>query len=268
MPSSRWPAAGTSTGWWPRVLVHLTAAVAGRGGRLRRPPRGRGLVATRRRSRGPCAGQGLAGRRLRRRRRRTRRRVGSRIVCRVEPLETSRSTSSPRSSTAAGERDASRDYRDAGAVGHTLRMARVIVVGAGVVGLCPARSGCWRPVTTSTWWPVTCRWRRRPRPRPRCGTPTAPTPSSGSPPGRAPPTPSSRRCPATRTTGVRMVSGTELHRTRQARPLVARRGAGPDPGRPAPRAPYADGWTFVAPVVEMPVYLRWLSAASRSSAAR
>jgi D-amino-acid oxidase len=27
-----------------------------------------------------------------------------------------------------------------------------------------------------------------------------------------------------------------------------------------PAAPYADGWTFVAPVAEMPVYLRWLVA--------
>ncbi len=60
-------------------------------------------------------------------------------------------------------------------------------------------------------------------------------------------------------TGVRMVQGTELHRTRtpdpwwrEAVPALTRVTAlGP---------PYADGWSFAAPVVEMPVYLRWLVA--------
>jgi D-amino-acid oxidase len=60
-------------------------------------------------------------------------------------------------------------------------------------------------------------------------------------------------------TGVRMLAGTELHRSRtadpwwrEAVPALTRVDAFPPP--------YADGWTFVAPVVEMPVYLRWLTA--------
>jgi len=59
-------------------------------------------------------------------------------------------------------------------------------------------------------------------------------------------------------TGVRMVEGTELHREpaadpwwRQAVPALTR--------VTALAAPYVDGWTFVAPVVEMPVYLHWLA---------
>jgi D-amino-acid oxidase len=58
-------------------------------------------------------------------------------------------------------------------------------------------------------------------------------------------------------TGVRMVPGTEVHRTRQADPWW--RDAVPALTRiGAPGAPYADAWTFVAPVAEMPVYLQWL----------
>ena len=58
-------------------------------------------------------------------------------------------------------------------------------------------------------------------------------------------------------TGVAMMPGTELHRSRtpdpwwrDAVPALTRVSAFPPP--------YADGWSFVAPVVEMPVYLRWL----------
>jgi len=60
------------------------------------------------------------------------------------------------------------------------------------------------------------------------------------------------------TTGVVLRRGTEL----LAEP-------GPDPwwvaavpalDRVPPRPPYVDGWSFVAPVVEMPVYLEWLRA--------
>jgi D-amino-acid oxidase len=58
-------------------------------------------------------------------------------------------------------------------------------------------------------------------------------------------------------TGVRMLSGTELHRTqvddpwwRDAVPALTRVAEAP--------APYADGWSFVAPIIEMPVYLGWL----------
>jgi D-amino-acid oxidase len=59
-------------------------------------------------------------------------------------------------------------------------------------------------------------------------------------------------------TGVVMREGTELHRSRRddpwwmsAVPALTRVSAMP--------APYVDGWTFVAPVIEMPVYLRWLA---------
>lgn len=58
--------------------------------------------------------------------------------------------------------------------------------------------------------------------------------------------------------GVAMVEGTEVFRARErdpwwlpAVPALARQTALP-PG-------YADGWTFVSPVVEMPVHLRWLT---------
>ena len=59
-------------------------------------------------------------------------------------------------------------------------------------------------------------------------------------------------------TGVRMVPGTELHRTAQAEPWW--RDAVPALTRVAALGPpYVDGWSFVAPVVEMPVYLPWLA---------
>jgi len=58
-------------------------------------------------------------------------------------------------------------------------------------------------------------------------------------------------------TGVRMVQGTELHRSRTPDPWW--RDAVPALTRvTALGPPYADGWSFVAPVVEMPVYLPWL----------
>jgi D-amino-acid oxidase len=59
--------------------------------------------------------------------------------------------------------------------------------------------------------------------------------------------------------GVRMLDGTELHRIAQpdpwwvsAVPSLTRVGAF--------EPPYVDGWTFVSPVIEMPVYLPWLAA--------
>lgn len=60
--------------------------------------------------------------------------------------------------------------------------------------------------------------------------------------------------------GVRMQSGTEVFRTGTPDPWWL--DAVPElrrltPGDDLP-AGYADGWTFVAPVVEMPVYLDWL----------
>jgi D-amino-acid oxidase len=60
-------------------------------------------------------------------------------------------------------------------------------------------------------------------------------------------------------TGVVMRAGTELHRTQTADPWwmsavpALTRVTALDP-------PYVDGWTFEAPVIEMPVYLRWLTA--------
>ena len=60
-------------------------------------------------------------------------------------------------------------------------------------------------------------------------------------------------------TGVRMVTGTEVFETRQADPWW--RAAVPSLDRETALPDgYADGWTFVTPVVEMPVYLRWLQA--------
>jgi len=60
-------------------------------------------------------------------------------------------------------------------------------------------------------------------------------------------------------TGVRMVTGTEVFEIRQADPWW--RAAVPSLDRETALPDgYADGWTFVTPVVEMPVYLRWLQA--------
>lgn len=59
-------------------------------------------------------------------------------------------------------------------------------------------------------------------------------------------------------TGIRMVEGTELHRRRTSDPWW--RNAVPTLTRvSAMPPPYVDGWTFRTPVVEMPVYLRWLT---------
>ena len=58
-------------------------------------------------------------------------------------------------------------------------------------------------------------------------------------------------------TGVRMVEGVELHRRRTPDPWW--RGAVPDLARVTTTPPpYVDAWSFRSPVVEMPVYLRWL----------
>ncbi len=58
-------------------------------------------------------------------------------------------------------------------------------------------------------------------------------------------------------TGVRVRSGTELHRARTADPWWVSAVPGLTRVTTMP-APYVDAWTFEAPVVEMPVYLRWL----------
>ena len=60
-------------------------------------------------------------------------------------------------------------------------------------------------------------------------------------------------------TGVRMLTGTEVLRTPQPDPWW--RPAVPSLDRETALPPgYADGWTFVSPVVDMPVHLRWLTA--------
>lgn len=58
-------------------------------------------------------------------------------------------------------------------------------------------------------------------------------------------------------TGVVMRAGTELHRSRTPDPWWAAAVPGLTRLTDVP-PPYADGWTFTAPVVEMPTYLRWL----------
>lgn len=63
---------------------------------------------------------------------------------------------------------------------------------------------------------------------------------------------------ATDDTGVTMRRGTELFRER-TKPWFADAVDGLEPAIDVP-AGYADAWRFSAPVVEMPIYLRWLSA--------
>lgn len=57
--------------------------------------------------------------------------------------------------------------------------------------------------------------------------------------------------------GVRMLEGTEVHRSRTPDPWWA--DGGPAIARQTALPPgYVDGWTFRAPVLDMPVHLRWL----------
>jgi len=59
-------------------------------------------------------------------------------------------------------------------------------------------------------------------------------------------------------TGVTMRAGTEVFRTPQEDPWW--RAAVSSLDKVAPPPGYADAWTFLAPVVEMPLYLAWLAA--------
>lgn len=60
-------------------------------------------------------------------------------------------------------------------------------------------------------------------------------------------------------TGVQMMEGTELHRSAMPDPWW--RGAVPGLKRvTSPPPPYVHGWLFETPVIEMPIYLRWLAA--------
>jgi D-amino-acid oxidase len=56
--------------------------------------------------------------------------------------------------------------------------------------------------------------------------------------------------------GVRMLAGTEVLARPTADPWWA--GAVPDLEHVAPPPSYDDAWSFTAPVIDMPVYLRWL----------
>jgi D-amino-acid oxidase len=137
-------------------------------------------------------------------------------------------------------------------------MSRVIVVGAGVVGLtCAARlleNGhrvdvlardlpleTTSAVAAAIWYP----YRALPQDRVTAWSGASYAESvglSGEP-----------------DTGVRMVTGTEVFPARQPDPWW--RAAVPSLDRETALPPgYADGWTFVTPVIEMPVYLSWLRA--------
>jgi D-amino-acid oxidase len=59
-------------------------------------------------------------------------------------------------------------------------------------------------------------------------------------------------------TGVRMVLGTQVHRARHPDPWWRSAVPSLDRETALPEG-YADGWTFSTPVVEMPVFLRWLA---------
>jgi D-amino-acid oxidase len=59
-------------------------------------------------------------------------------------------------------------------------------------------------------------------------------------------------------TGVRLRTGTEVHRAPVGDPWWRAAVPGLDRETSLPTG-YAAGWTFVAPVVEMPVHLRWLA---------
>ncbi len=137
-------------------------------------------------------------------------------------------------------------------------MRRVIVVGAGVVGLsCAVRlleAGhrvdvvardlpleTTSAVAAALWYP----YRALPQDRVTAWSATSYAVFEG--------------LAADERTGVRMLTGTEVLRTPQPDPWW--RPAVPALDRETALPPgYADGWTFVAPVIDMPVHLRWLVA--------
>jgi len=136
-------------------------------------------------------------------------------------------------------------------------MARVIVVGAGVVGLsCAVRLQevghqvdvvardlpleTTSAVAAALWYP------HRAFPRERVTAWSAATYAE------------LEKLALDEDSGVRLVEGTELHRSRVADPWWS--AAVPALTRVTSMpAPYVDGWTVRTPVVEMPLYLRWLS---------
>lgn len=136
-------------------------------------------------------------------------------------------------------------------------MERVIVVGAGVVGLsCAVRlqeAGhqvdvlardlpleTTSAVAAAIWYPY------RAFPFERVGAWSAATFEELT------------RLAEDETSGIRMVEGTELHRSPAADPWW--RSAVPTLTRVTTMPPpYVDGWTFRTPVIEMPLYLPWLA---------
>jgi len=139
----------------------------------------------------------------------------------------------------------------------TRRMERVVVIGAGVIGLsCAARlleAGrhvdilardlpleTTSSVAAAIWYP----YRALPFERVTAWSAASYTEFA--------------RIATHPDTGVRMVCGTELHRNVRPDPWWAVAVPGLTRVTTMP-APYADGWSFTTPVIEMPVYLRWLT---------
>jgi D-amino-acid oxidase len=135
-------------------------------------------------------------------------------------------------------------------------MSRVVVVGAGVIGLtCAVRlaEGGHRvdvvardlpPETTSVvaaalWYP----YRAHPQDRVTAWSATSYAEFA--------------RLAGDPEAGVRMLTGTELLGATAPDPWWA--SAVPDLQRVSPAPGYQDAWSFTAPVIEMPVYLQWLS---------
>ena len=143
-------------------------------------------------------------------------------------------------------------------VGQTLSMAKVIVIGAGVVGLsCAVRLleadhrvdivardlplETTSSVAAAIWYP----YRAFPFERVTAWAATSYDEFA-------------RLAASGQDTGVAMVEGTEVHRSRVADPWWSSAVPGLTRVASVP-APYTDGWSFTTPVIEMPVYLRWLA---------
>jgi D-amino-acid oxidase len=146
-------------------------------------------------------------------------------------------------------------YYPAG-VCQTVRVERVVVVGAGVLGLtCAVRlleaghrvdvlardlpGETTSAVAAALWYPY------RALPQDRVTSWSAASYDEFA------------RLAKEEVTGVRMLPGTEVLASSLPDPWWV--GAVPDLTRTGPPAPYADAWTFTAPVIEMPLYLGWLA---------
>ena len=141
--------------------------------------------------------------------------------------------------------------------GGTLARADVLVVGCGVIGLTAAirlREAGLDAGIVAAGLPQT----RRRAWLPRSGTRTKPIPKTACSPGEAGPSRSSRSSPNSRERRPHARGCGDLAPT-GPRPLVGRSRA-PRPSVADDELPpgYMDGHAFVAPVVEMPVYLDYL----------